>query len=72
MSVNIVVVKVASGDDQLNSDVDEDDDDDSISGPNSMLSQSLRSNNNVYPPGVNQDRYFRYKDQVENQVYCQG
>ncbi len=58
--------QVASGDEIGNSDIDDDDDDDisdSTSGPNSMLSQSLRSNNTIHQAGVNQERYFRYKDQ---------
>ena len=60
------LLQVTSGDEIGNSDVDDVDDDDiseSTSGPNSMLSQSLRSNNTIHLAGVNQERYFRYKDQ---------
>ena len=66
MKIIFGLLQVTSGDEIGNSDVDDDDDDDvsdSTSGPNSMLSQSLRSNNTIHPAGVNQERYFRYKDQ---------
>jgi hypothetical protein len=55
-------------DDNPNSDVDDDDDDDdSVSGPSSMLSQSIRSSKAAFPSGGNQDR-FRYINQVQKIV----